>query len=124
VSIGIYATYLNYCYNRNNFYLYYGFGPLLSEQFQYNTNNQKYNPYDSLPDRTNSNRSNSFGIGVNGILGIEWIFSKHFSLFTEYNMNVNYYYNKLITIQSGSERRTHTWSISDNNAILGLSIYL
>lgn len=117
-SIALYPTYINYCYKKNSLFMYYGLGARLN--YRYYQSDKKYS---ETPGFNDYRKSKDYGIGLNGLLGIEWIFNRYFSLFTEYNVILNYQYSISRSNQSESKQIRKAWIVSYNNPILGVSVY-
>jgi hypothetical protein len=116
-SYSLHATYLNYLYKNGNIFMYAGIGPFGS----YSTSNTN--------DLLNFEFTRNYSLGLDLNLGIEWFFTKHFSLFTEYRL-ISYYQNK--RTRTGTKPDYVTTKIETQNnyylysdpLFIGLSIYL
>ncbi|MGB7568063.1 MAG: outer membrane beta-barrel protein [Chitinivibrionales bacterium] len=116
-SIGLYITKLKYAYRNKNLYLYYGYGPFGKYAYQFSG--------DSYEEMT----TNSFSGGLNGCIGVEWFFSKQFSLFAEYSLNATANYSRVSNRLDGSNlvsnpTITKGFNLNPNSVLIGLSIYL
>jgi hypothetical protein len=116
-SIGLYITKLKYAYRNKNLYLYYGYGPFGKYAYQFSD--------DSYEEMT----TNSFSGGLNGCIGVEWFFSKQFSLFAEYSLNATANYSRVSKRINESNlvsnpTITKGFNLNPNSVLIGLSIYL
>jgi hypothetical protein len=114
LSFSLHATYLKYFIRNKNLYVYYGVGPFVNYGYQFYS--------DLSTDKT----LNSYTGGADGILGAEWFFSEHFSLFTEYNMFVSGKYNHTTLKTVGSnvvlpENKTTDYNLNYNTVLIGIS---
>ncbi len=119
-SASLFANYLNYPVRRNNFWLYYGIGPSLDAAYRYTSKHY----FES--SSTQWEKMKSYSGGLIALGGIEWIFSKQFSLFTEYTIFAKYTYSR--TNYGGNNtipRKSIGKNLSLNygNAFLGISMY-
>ena len=116
-SLALYITKLKYAYRNKNLYLYYGYGPFGKYSYQFSTGS-----YEQI-------KTNSISGGLNGCLGVEWFFSKQFSLFAEYSLNASANYSRANYLVNGSnltasQSITKGFTFNSNPVLIGLSIYL
>ncbi len=119
-AVSLFAQYLNYPVRRNNLWLYYGIGPSGDVTYEYN----EHRYFDS--PRSDWEKTKSYSGGLIGLGGIEWIFSKQFSLFTEYSVFAKYTYSKKTSGGNDAVAETSTRkyiSFNYDSVYLGISIY-
>lgn len=116
LMISLHATYIRYPYHNKNLYLYLGTGP-------FGTYYYGYNSYSST-----RSKSNNFSIGLDFCLGVEWFFSGHFTLFTEYNvyaaLDHRHTYQEILGSNASTIRKTTNYNVNFNPLFVGISIYL
>ena len=115
-------NYIHYPMIKNAISFYYGIGPLINLGYNYSEQRNALSTSYSY-----WNRAITYGIGANGLIGLEWFFYKQFSIFTEYDLNIVYSHmtqnsggglsNERISINKG-------FDVNYNQAFIGLSIYL
>jgi hypothetical protein len=121
-SVEFSCNYIRYPYSSSNLFLYYGFGPSFSTSYTYSEDNYFA---DSILS-SNLNKYKTYGVGIKGLLGIEWFFHKHFSLLTEYNLS-SYYTRQYVYSKSSTEDHKHIlneFSLQSSSVVFGISIYL
>jgi hypothetical protein len=116
-SIGLYITKLKYAYRNKNLYLYYGYGLFGKYAYQFSDDS-----YEKIT-------TNTFSGGLNGCIGVEWFFSKQFSLFAEYSLNATANYSRSSNRLNGSNLVSNPtiikgFNLNPNSVLIGLSIYL
>jgi hypothetical protein len=115
-SLSFNSFFISYFYFNKTIKPYYGMGPFLSLSY-----------YDDSPvlrgTLTGASKKKTIEGGLNGLIGLEWFFHNHFSLFTEYSLQGGYsYYSSFGS--SGNEYKTNNFKLTTNNCLVGLSIYL
>ena len=110
----------------SRFDIFWGLGP--EGRFSYNYHE---NPKIDNSDYTDKYCSNSWAIGLNGVLGAEWMPVSDFSVFAEYEATGLYgkshYTSMVVTKQNyyteKNEGNYEEWSFEGNRALLGISVY-
>lgn len=115
-----------------------GAGPLLSYQHSKNeSENITSAPGSVSLRRTSSLTGNSWGVGISGVIGVEWFFAQSFSLLGEYGLSIQYQkgngssrYEEWYSGAAAPDRKTigeshlKGWSLTSNNVRFGLTVYL
>jgi len=106
---------------------FWGIGP----RVDYSYSKDDYKTVDSgstLQDR--KTRTTSWGVGLSGVLGVEWFANSSISLLAEYGSSALYTYSKRtqdesIGPSSGPhvEQKSRTFTFSPSSVKFGLSVY-
>jgi opacity protein-like surface antigen len=126
-SFKISADYLFYNNVVNEIAFYYGAGPFIS---YLSNNNVVDTPGSELYKRARTESNNSeWELGLNGICGVDWFFSKNMSLSAEYSLSVYYLKSKATSkningdLYSSQETKNHGFVFGSNPVKLGISFY-
>lgn len=120
------CNYIYYINPHSKFSLYWGLGPTGGFTYYYSEH-----PNSSNSDNTDKYCSNLWSVGLNGVLGIEWLPVFDFSLFAEYEAeglySKSHFYNMVVTKQDhyiekkeGSYKKL---SFESGRALMGISVY-
>jgi hypothetical protein len=120
-QIVINAQYIHHIAVHSDISFFVGAGPYVS--FSSSEENRKYIRYgeESFWKRN----SDGFGLGLELILGVEWMFYKNMILSAEYGMNGRYSVNDLTEQEDEGILETHSriLNVSYNIIKFGLSVY-
>jgi hypothetical protein len=123
-SIGftISSQYLYYLVRTDDIGFYLGTGPTIG--FGNSESEFKSVSFDSTIN-TGSGSGDSFTIGLDAILGVEWSFHKDMTLSAEYGMKFYYTHRneKLDSTESKYERTIDSYRITQNYVNFGISVY-
>ena len=121
-SMTIRTQYIRYFIGTDEVAFYGGTGPFVN----YSTLTRESKLTGSNDDRHLKETSDSFSIGLDLILGVEWFLSENMSLSAEYGLNFSYRtrtreYNTDDIISTNSDETLY--NISGNNINFGISVY-
>lgn len=118
-------NYLWYAHLQHRIRFYYGLGPMVS--FGYTNNRQRD---DSRQMITRSVQTDA-GIGIDGIIGVEWFIDEHICLMAEYNSQLNWHHSFHVSrsrnvgdgIYDRSSMTLDYVNLNPNPVRFGISIY-
>jgi len=108
----------------NNIGFFVGGGPFIS--FTTSSSETKYN--NNLIEITRTYSSDIFGIGLDLINGVEWMFTKNMSLSAEYGLKFTYTSSEEKRVSNSTFERTEesnrkTFLITGNHINFGITVY-
>ena len=131
LSISFSSQYLWNTNIRNNVSAYCGIGPLFSYGYNKTENTTKTLNYESIVTSESVTSQNTFGLGVSGVVGVEWHVKDNISLLGEYETNASYQFTKRenetsdnnSNYHSNEERKENNFIFQSVGVKLGVSVY-
>jgi hypothetical protein len=129
IDFQLWCSYIRFMKPSGEIVLYYGFGPIFSYEHDYRKQTIEDSSWDN--DSIYQSPSNTYGLGLHSILGIEWFKHRNISFLFEYGCRIEYiktlyeqeysdHYNADDRIVSRDYSRI---DFSANEVKLGISFY-
>jgi len=106
---------------------FWGFGPFGGHSFSKSNTRTVNTTGDSAG---NLSKSRTWRVGISGIMGVEWFFSKNMSLLAEYGSSLDYSWNRTTQLTNYTtgysrygERINKSWNFDADAVKFGLSAY-
>lgn len=131
VSLNISSLYLWNTPIKSDVSAYCGIGPTLNFSHYKNTSKNEELNNDTFTMTENIITENNFGIGISGVIGVEWFVKDNISILGEYETNAIYNFTKTKTdvnhndsyFDNTIERKGNVFRFNSVGAKLGVSIY-
>jgi len=121
IDIIVNAQYIYSINMLNNTGFFIGMGPFL----KYENNEIEQNVNSNQSNDTRIETSKYYGLGLDLISGVEWMFNKSMSLSAEYGLRFIYLSGEVVDDRQiyRQERNEHNFYISGNNVKFGITVY-